>query len=235
MSIFSKLNTLIRAGARESAERITDANAIRIYRQEIVDAENLLERRRVSLAGLIASRKDMEREISTTKKRISNREQQIVSIAPEERSEALLTLAARDIAASEAHVATLDNRRLLLAQRISNEELTLRKLVSEIKEHRREIRMLAADLSRNGQITTNTCGSTVAGHLATLRATREGIAGTVSSSDVAEESFVEASERVDGDPLDRELAAQGRDAHSLRLTSVLERLKTMGGPMAQGS
>lgn len=235
MSIFSKLNTLMRAGARESAERITDANAIRIYRQEIVDAETLLERRRLSLAGLIATRKDMEKEIASTHKRIVAREQQIVSIAPEQRSEALLTLAARDIAASEAHVAKLDNRRLLVAQRISAEELTLRKLVSEIKEHRREIRILAADLSRNGQITTNNCGSTVAGHLATLRATREGIAGTLSTSDVAEESFVEASERVDGDPLDRELAAQGRDSESLQLASVLERLKNMAGPAPQGA
>ena len=35
MSIFRKLNTLLRAGARESAERITDANAIRIYRGDL--------------------------------------------------------------------------------------------------------------------------------------------------------------------------------------------------------
>ena len=70
MNVFKKLNTLMRAGARESAERITDANAIRIYRQEIVDAENLLERRRLALAGLIATRKDLEREISSGERRI---------------------------------------------------------------------------------------------------------------------------------------------------------------------
>ena len=45
MSILQKLNTLFRAGVRESAEAITDANAIRIYRQEIVDAEAVLARR----------------------------------------------------------------------------------------------------------------------------------------------------------------------------------------------
>ena len=120
-----------------------------------------------------------------------------------------------------------------LEQRINSEELTLRKLVSEIKEHRREIRVLAAELSRNGRLTASACGSTVAQQLATLRATREGITGTLSNADVAEESFVEASERVDGNPLDRELAAQGRDAESLQLASVLERLKTMPGPIAQ--
>jgi phage shock protein A len=235
MSIFTKLNTLLRAGARESAERITDANAIRIYRQEIVDAENLLERRRASLAGLIATRKDMEKEISNTRQRIRTREEQIAAIPPEERSEELLMLGARDIAANEAHVMTLEQRQIGIVERINNEELTLRKLVSEIKEHRREIRILAADLSRNGQLTTSNCGGTVAGHLATLRATREGIAGNLSHYDVAEESFVEASERVDGDPLDRELAAQGRDTASQQLATVLERLKNMTGPIAQGS
>ena len=144
-------------------------------------------------------------------------------------------LGARDIAANEAHVAKLDKRRIEIQERITSEELTLRKLVTEIKEHRREIRILAADLSRNGRLTTSNCSSTVAGHLATLRATREGIAGTLSNSDVAEESFVEASERVDGDPLDRELHTQGRDAASLQMASVLERLKKMTGPLAQGS
>jgi phage shock protein A len=235
MSIFTKLNTLLRAGARESAERITDANAIRIYRQEIVDAENLLERRRASLASLIATRKDMEREISNTRQRTRTREKQIVAIPPEERSEEILMLGARDIAANEAHVMKLEQRQSGIVERINNEELTLRNLLTEIKEHRREIRILAADLSRNGRLTTSTCGSTVAGHLITLRATREGITGTVSNADVAEESFVEASERVDGDPLNRELAAQGRDTASLQLASVLERLKNMTGPIAQGS
>ena len=235
MSIFNKLNTLLRAGARESAERITDANAIRIYRQEIVDAENLLERRRACLAGLIATRKDMEREIVCARQRIHTREEQITAIPPEERSEELLLLGARDIAANEAHVAKLEQRRMGVEERINSEELTLRKLVTEIKEHRREIRILAAELSGNGRLTTSNCGSTVARHLATLRATRDGIAGTRSNSDMAEESFVEASERVDGDPLDRELAAQGRDTASLQLASVLERLKNMTGPIAQGS
>lgn len=235
MSIFTKLNTLMRAGARESVERITDANAIRIYRQEIVDAENLLERRRASLASLIATRKDIEREIACTRQRICTREEQIVALPPEKRSEELLMLGARDIAASEAHLAKLDKRRIEIEERINSEELTLRGLVTEIKEHRREIRILAADMSRNGKLTISNCSSTVAGHLATLRATREGIAGTLCNSDVAEESFSEASERVDGDPLDRELAAQGRDNASLHLASVMERLKNMTGPIAQTS
>ena len=232
MSIFSKLNTLLRAGARESAERITDANALRIYQQEIVDAENLLERRRLCLAGLIATRKDLEREIASARQRIQNRERQVACIDPRERSEELLLLAARDIAATEAHLVNLTQRQLGLHDRIGAEELTLRKLVAEIREHRREIRVLAAETARNGQTLAGNYGSTVAAQLATLRETRAGITTTVSGSDIAEDSFAEALDRVDGDPLDRELAAQGRDPATLQLATVLERLKGMPCPSA---
>ncbi|MDH5173268.1 MAG: PspA/IM30 family protein [Gammaproteobacteria bacterium] len=227
MNIMRKLNTLLRAGARESAERITDANAIRIYRQEIVDAENLLERRRAYLAGLIATRRDLEQEIAAAGLRVRSREQQIGAMAVEERSEQLLLLAARDIAGSERHVANLKQRRLALVERIGSEELTLRKLVAEIREHRREIRILAAQVAGNGPVVPANYGSTVAAQLATLRETRAGISAGLAGTDVAEASFTEALERVDGDPLERELAARGRDAESVHLSEVLERLRGM--------
>ena len=119
MRIFAKLNTLLRAGARETAEHITDANAIRIYRQEVVDAENLLGRRRTCLAATIATRKDLEREIAAAQSRIQSREAQVAGLPPAERSEELMLLAAKDIAASEAHLDTLRRRHAEVTQRIS--------------------------------------------------------------------------------------------------------------------
>jgi hypothetical protein len=63
-----------------------------------------------------------------------------------------------------------------------------------------------------------------------LRETREGICGQLAVSDVAEDSFEEAAQRVDGDPLERELAAQGRDPASIQLAGVLERLRELESP-----
>lgn len=230
MNILRKLNTLLRAGARESAGRITDANAIRIYRQEIVDAESLLERRRLGLAGLIATRKDLEREMTSSRGRIRHREQLIAGLKPEERTAELLTLAAREIATTETHLAQLQQRQLGVIERIGDEELTLRKLLSEIREHRREMRILAAEVASSRRPHSRGYGSTVAAHLAALRDTREAIAGTVVDSTVAEESFAEASDRVDGDPLDRELANRGRDPASRQLADVLARLRSLPCP-----
>ena len=45
MGIFTKLTTLARGAARESAEVILDANAIRVFEQEIVDVEESIRLR----------------------------------------------------------------------------------------------------------------------------------------------------------------------------------------------
>jgi len=227
MSIFVKLNTLLRAGARETAEQITDANAIRIYRQEVVDAENLLGRRRACLAATIATRKDLEREIAAAQTRIQSREGQIAGLAPGDRSEAILLLAAKDIAATEAHLDALQRRHAEVAERISNEELTLRKLLAEIREHRREVRILETQVGRNGGTAAYRYRETVAAHLATLRETHAGITGAVTAWNQAEAGMEEAIERVDGDPLERELTALGRDGESQRVDSVLARLRAI--------
>jgi phage shock protein A len=230
MKLFGKLNTLLRAGAREGVEHITDANAIRIYRQEIVDAENLLLRRRSCLAGLIATRRDLESEILSAQHRICKRERQIAGVPLEQRSEQLLLLAARDISATQRHLALLEERRATLVERIESEEMTLRKLVAEIREHRREVKVLAAQVSAVRSTAGRNFGNTVAAQLASLRETREGICVQLAGSDTAEKSFEEASERVDGDPLDRELAARGRDSASIELSDVLERLRGLELP-----
>jgi chromosome segregation ATPase len=227
MSIFRKLNTLVRAGARETAEQITDANAIRIYRQEVVDAENLLNRRRACLAAIIATRKDLEKEITTAQTRIQSRERQVAGLEPPERTEELLLLAAKDIAATESHLAALRRRHGQVAERVNAEELVLRKLVTELREHRREVTILASQVRGNRRPLSDNYNETVAGHVANLRDTRAGITGAIVASEHAEAGMDEAIERVDGDPLDRQLSAMGRDDDSLHLESVLARLRSI--------
>jgi phage shock protein A len=229
MSIFRKLNTLLRAGARETAEHITDANAIRIYRQEVIDAENLLGRRRACLAAIIATRKDLEKEIASAQARIQSRERQIAAVTSEARTEELLLLAARDIAATERHLTALQRRHVEVAERVGAEELTLRRLLAEIREHRREVKILETQVAQNGRSLAYKHSETVAGHLATLRDTRAAITGAVAASNNAEAGMDEAIERIDGDPLERELCALGHDDESLHLDSVLQRLRCIDG------
>ncbi len=72
---------------------------------------------------------------------------------------------------------------------------------------------------------------TVAGHLATLRDTRAGITCAVTVSDNTEAGMSEALDRIDGDPLDREMKALGQDHEALHVDSVLMRLKSIDAPV----
>ena len=231
MSILRKLNTLLRAGARETAQHITDANAIRIYRQEVIDAENLLGRRRACLAAIIATRKDLEKEIASAQARIQSRERQIAAVTSKARTEELLLLAARDIAATERHLTALQQRQVEVVERVGTEELTLRRLLAEIREHRREVKILETQVAQNGRSLAYKHSETVAGHLAALHDTRAAINGAVAASNNAEAGMEEAIERIDGDPLQRELCALGRDEESLHLDSVLQRLRSIENPV----
>ncbi len=225
MSVFTKLNTLFRANVRESVERVTDANAIRIYRQEIVEAEELLAQRREALAATIATRRELEQDIEQLQNRIGKREEQVRLVPEAERSDSLLELAAREIASFEAELATHKQRHIEICELVSREEIALRKLLGEIREHRREIKLLESQVQR--QRAGVPAGQTISGRLAALRETRASISGAVGSGDHLEAGMEEALERVDASPFDRELRERQRDDASLRVQSVLNRLRGM--------
>ena len=48
MSVIGKILTLLRGSARELGESVVDANATRIYEQEIIDARNASSRPRAN-------------------------------------------------------------------------------------------------------------------------------------------------------------------------------------------
>ena len=227
MNVFSKLSTLLRAGVRESAEAVTDANAIRIYRQEIIDAESMLTQRRDALAGMIAARKELEDDIQASQCRISKRENQLAELPEEERSEELLQLAARDIATTESHLEESKRRHINICEKIQREEITLRKLLGEIREHRRGIKLLESELQRQRGAPRTAGTQTVSGRLAALRQTRSSISDAIGDSEYAEAGMEEAIDRVETSALDRHLNAQGCNDEEQRVAQVLARLKTI--------
>ena len=86
---------------------------------------------------------------------------------------------------------------------------------------------MASQVTRNAGTLAYNYHETVAGHLATLRDTRAAIGGAAVAVDNAEAGMDEAMERIDGDPLERELRAQGQDDESLRVEQVLSRLSNL--------
>jgi len=56
MSIWRKLDTLFRASAQEPVAKLVDANGIRIFEQELRDAEQAIARSKRELACLMAEK-----------------------------------------------------------------------------------------------------------------------------------------------------------------------------------
>ena len=74
MSILKKLFTAVRGGAREAGQAIVDANGIRIFEQEIADAQNALQRAKKSLTEVMAKEMQTKRKISALDASIAEHE-----------------------------------------------------------------------------------------------------------------------------------------------------------------
>lgn len=74
MSLWGKLFTLGRAGAHETAAAVVDANALRILDQEIRDADTAQGKARDDLAGLVARRRILEKDVGSFREQITKYE-----------------------------------------------------------------------------------------------------------------------------------------------------------------
>jgi len=220
-----KLNAVLRARVHDSVENLTGANCVRLYRQEIRDAEDLLSRRRYALGALIANRKDLEAERDRTARKIEQRESQVRVLDASTLTEDLLQASAREIAALEVHRETIQQRHAQTCDMISREELQLRTLLSELGEHRRDLKLLEAQLGSGGGNRPGAPPDTISGRLLALRETRCAINGGMRGFDHAEAGMAEADERVSGSPVERALREVKRDDASLRIAAVMERLR----------
>lgn len=104
MSIFSKIITAIRGGASEAGEAIVDANATRIFAQEIRDAENHLTKAKRDLTGIMAKQMQAKRELDRINRSIIEHEG-YATTALNQGNEALALEVAEKIAGLEAELA----------------------------------------------------------------------------------------------------------------------------------
>jgi len=225
MGLFDKLNAVLRARAHDSVDALSGANCVRLYRQEIRDAEALLSRRRYALGALIANRKDLESELERAARKIAQRESQVHVLDASTLTEDLLQASAREIAALELHRDVIQRRHRQTCDMISREELQLRTLLSELSEHRRDLKLLEAQLGTDGADRRGGSPETISARLLALRETRGAINGDIEGLDRAEAAMAEADERVSGSPVESALRAVERDDTSLRIAAVMQRLR----------
>ncbi len=222
MGIFSKLTTLARGAARESAEVLLDANAIRVFEQEIVDVEHSIQGRKQAMSELIVARNQIEREIESVKQILTKREQQAESLLNENGEQNLIDEIAYDIVQYEDTLSDLKKQHRDMTKRITSIETALRRALTEISQYRRDLRLAKAQqISASGLAKANN----IPRQLSELEATRRHVAALQMGDDDRETAWTEMENRMDPHGLNQRHTKISQDEHERRKNSVLQRLK----------
>jgi len=225
MGIFSKLTTLARGAARESAEVLLDANAIRVFEQEIVDVEASIQLRKQAMSEIIVARKQIDREIESIQAIIGKREEQARAHLDDNPDHDLIDEIANDIVQYEQTLADLQSQHRDMSKRIQTMEAALRRALTEIFQYRRDLR-----LARAQQIGASNLAkaNNIPRQLSELESTRQHIAALQTGDDDRETAWVEMEDRMDPHGLNQRHSKVSQADQEKKKEAVLQRLKAKG-------
>ena len=138
MSVIKKLVTLLRGSARELGQSMVDANATRIYEQEITDAKASIGQAKTELTGVMAQQMQTAREIERIKADVLRHENMALQALDKQKDDLALEVAAR-VAALEAELQEQTEAHAAYALQVSRLKDLIRSAEARVREHEREI------------------------------------------------------------------------------------------------
>ena len=133
--------TAFRGGASEVGEAIVDANATRIFEQEIRDAENHLTKAKRDLTEVMAQQMAANREVERLTREISEHEGYAAQ-ALEKGNEALALQVAEKIASLETELSTQQQSLTSYEANANRLKELVRKSERQLSEHKRQLSMV---------------------------------------------------------------------------------------------
>lgn len=223
MGLSDKLNTLLRARSRDWAQHWVDAHGLKIYAQEITDAETVLAERRNGMIQQLALRRELEFDMERLTATLHARETELSRLTPAQREPWLLQEAAEEIAALEQERECLKLQHAGLCEQVSALETGLRELLREIRHHRRELKRLTA--AERGAMNVARAAPGLQAQVISLQDTRERLSQRLASDQALDTAAAEVRQRLD-QPLEQALERAGVSDRSLRVARVLSRLQS---------
>ena len=225
MSIFKKIMTAIRGGASEAGEAIIDANATRIFEQEIRDAGNHLTKAKRDLTGVMAEQMAAKREIDRLTREITEHEGYVAQ-ALDKGDETLALAVAEKIATLESTLADQQQAHDSFSGSADRLKDLVKKSERQVAEHKRQLSMVKTTESvqkATSAITDNFSSSN--SKLLSAKDSLERIKAKQQKFD----DKMKAAELLDSEDSDSSLQAQlkaaGIGSQDNSANSVLERLK----------
>ncbi|MFC3682474.1 PspA/IM30 family protein [Hydrogenophaga luteola] len=138
MSVMKKVMTLLRGSVREIGETVVDANATRIYEQEILDAKHSIAQAKDDLAGVMAKEMQSARQIEKLQAEIERYEGLAVE-ALDKSQEALAEEVAGKVGGLEQELAEQTRAHAAYAVQVTRLKDLIKQAEARIREHEREI------------------------------------------------------------------------------------------------
>ena len=140
MAVLNKILTLLRSSVREIGDSVVDANANRIYEQEIVDAKSAVAQAREELTLVMAKEMQSAREIERLKVSAAQYEKHTLE-ALEKNETALAEEAAARVASLEDELDAQTKAHASYALNTAKLKDLIRKAESKLRDHERELAM----------------------------------------------------------------------------------------------
>ena len=217
--------TAIRGGASEAGEAIIDANATRIFEQEIRDAENHLTKAKRDLTGVMAEQMSAQREVVRLQKEIAEHEG-YAGQALDKGDETLALAVAEKIATLESDLTAQQQAHDSFAGNAERLKELVKKSERQVSEHKRQLSMVKTTESvqkATSAITDNFSSSnskllSAKDSLERIKTKQQKFDDKMKAAEVLE------SENSDNS-LEAQLKAAGIGSQDSNANSVLDRIK----------
>ena len=225
MSVIKKMVTLLRGSVREIGESVVDANATRIYEQEISDARHNIEQARGDLTLVMAKEMQSAREIERLKSEVARFETLAVE-ALDKSHEGLAEEVAGKVASIEQELESQTQAHAAYAVQVVKLKELIKTAEARVREHERQLAMAKTTESvyRATQSISDSIG-TSGGKLVSARQSLERIKQR--HEDLADR--MTAAEQLESEighsALEKKLAAAGIGDGSDRARKAMERIR----------
>ena len=225
MSLFKKIMTAIRGGASEAGEAIVDANATRIFEQEIRDAENHLTKAKRDLTGVMAEQMSANREVTRLQREVTEHEG-YVSQALEKGDETLALAVAEKISTLENDLSAQEQALNSFTGNADRLKELVKKSERQVTEHKRQLSMVKTTESvqkATSAITDNFSSSnskllSAKDSLERIKAKQQKFDDKMKAAEILESENADSS-------LTAQLKAAGIGSQENSANSVLDRIK----------
>ena len=229
MSILSKIFTALKGGAREAGEAIVDANGIRIFEQEIADAQNALTNAKKNLTEVMAKEMQTKRKVTALNDSISEHET-FAGQALEKGDEAMAMEIAEKIAEFENDKVELDEVLATYSTSVTALKSQVKEAEKTIKENQRQLSMVKT--TESVQKATMAVNSTLASHNSSMGSAKASLE-RIKQRQADRNDQLAAAKTLDneenGTDLKDRMAAAGIGDTKSKGSDILARLKAKKG------